>query len=220
MYSLLIQFPLFSWLLDRLFHHYYVYVIHCGVVGNMQASHVCAPGSIPGNGTFLSTSIKLFKTQRRKKEKKEKKRKRKGKKREEEREKKREWMKTNKQKQKINENIEKHWKKIKHWKLLKIEIPYDLYVQLSWKFMTVKWLQLIFVWKRGGAVAARQAHNLQVDWSKLSSAAFFKVKKLWKQTKNKPNQNKTKQNKTRKFHRGGSLKHLVHFNYLKFSTCI
>ena len=27
--------------------------IHCGVVGNMQASHVCAPGSIPGNGTFL-----------------------------------------------------------------------------------------------------------------------------------------------------------------------
>ena len=80
MYSLLIQFPLF-WFLDRLFHHYYVYVIHCGVVGNMQASHVCAPGSIPGNGTFLSTSIKLFKTQRRKKEKKEKKRKRKGKKR-------------------------------------------------------------------------------------------------------------------------------------------
>ena len=26
--------------------------IHYGVVGNMQASHVCAPGSIPGNGTF------------------------------------------------------------------------------------------------------------------------------------------------------------------------
>ena len=79
MYSLLIQFPLFSWLLDRLFHHYYVYVIHCGVVGNMQASHVCAPGSIPGNGTFLSTPIKLFKTQRReerKEEKKEKKEKR------------------------------------------------------------------------------------------------------------------------------------------------
>ena len=31
---------------------YVYYVIHCGVVGNMQASHVCAPGSIPGNGTF------------------------------------------------------------------------------------------------------------------------------------------------------------------------
>ena len=31
------------------------YIIHCGVVGNMQASHVCAPGSIPGNGTFYST---------------------------------------------------------------------------------------------------------------------------------------------------------------------
>ena len=72
MYSLLIQFPLF-WFLDRLFHHYYVYVIHCGVVGNMQASHVCAPGSIPGNGTFLSTSIKLFKTQRREERKEEKK---------------------------------------------------------------------------------------------------------------------------------------------------
>ena len=26
--------------------------IHYGVVGNMQASHVCAPGSIPGDGTF------------------------------------------------------------------------------------------------------------------------------------------------------------------------
>ena len=131
MYSLLIQFPLF-WFLDRLFHHYYVYVIHCGVVGNMQASHVCAPGSIPGNGTFLSTSIKLFKTQRRKKrkERKEKKRKRKGKKRKGKKRKENEWKQTNKQKQKINENIEKHWKKIKHWKLLKIEIPYDLYVQL------------------------------------------------------------------------------------------
>ena len=191
----------------------------------MQASHVCAPGSIPGNGTFLSTSIKLFKTQRReerKEEKKEKKEERgkeeRGKRKEKKKEKRKEneWKQTNKQKQKINENIEKHWKKIKHWKLLKIEIPYDLYVQLSWKFMTVKWLQLIFVWKRGGAVAARQAHNLQVDWSKLSSAAFFKVKKLWKQTKNKPNQNKTKQNKTRKFHRGGSLKHvhLIIWNFL------
>ena len=30
-----------------------VIAIHYGVVGNMQASHVCAPGSIPGNGTFF-----------------------------------------------------------------------------------------------------------------------------------------------------------------------
>ena len=28
-------------------------VIHCGVVGNIQAFHVWAPGSIPGDGTFL-----------------------------------------------------------------------------------------------------------------------------------------------------------------------
>ena len=27
-------------------------VIHCGVVGNIQAFHVCAPGSIPGDGVF------------------------------------------------------------------------------------------------------------------------------------------------------------------------
>ena len=27
-------------------------MIHCGVVGNIQAFHVCAPGSIPGDGTF------------------------------------------------------------------------------------------------------------------------------------------------------------------------
>ena len=26
--------------------------VHCGVVGNIQAFHVCAPGSIPGNGIF------------------------------------------------------------------------------------------------------------------------------------------------------------------------
>ena len=26
--------------------------IHYGVVGNIQASHVCAPGSIPGDGIF------------------------------------------------------------------------------------------------------------------------------------------------------------------------
>ena len=31
-------------------------VIHCGVVGNIQAFHVCAPGSIPGDGVFLSAS--------------------------------------------------------------------------------------------------------------------------------------------------------------------
>ena len=27
--------------------------IHCGVVGNIQAFHVCAPGSIPGDGILL-----------------------------------------------------------------------------------------------------------------------------------------------------------------------
>ena len=32
--------------------------IHCGVVGNMQASHVCAPGSIPGDGVFFEYKIK------------------------------------------------------------------------------------------------------------------------------------------------------------------
>ena len=32
--------------------HWYNYVIHYGVVGNIQASHVCAPGSIPGDGVF------------------------------------------------------------------------------------------------------------------------------------------------------------------------
>ena len=30
--------------------------VHCGVVGNMQASHVCAPGSIPGDGILYSYS--------------------------------------------------------------------------------------------------------------------------------------------------------------------
>ena len=31
--------------------------IHCGVVGNIQAFHVCAPGSIPGDGVFLDYFI-------------------------------------------------------------------------------------------------------------------------------------------------------------------
>ena len=31
----------------------FIFVIHCGVVGNIQAFHVCAPGSIPGDGVFL-----------------------------------------------------------------------------------------------------------------------------------------------------------------------
>ena len=31
----------------------YIIEIHCGVVGNIQAFHVCAPGSIPGDGVFL-----------------------------------------------------------------------------------------------------------------------------------------------------------------------
>ena len=29
--------------------------VHCGVVGNIQAFHVCAPGSIPGDGVFIFT---------------------------------------------------------------------------------------------------------------------------------------------------------------------
>ena len=29
-------------------------MIYCGVVGNIQAFHVCAPGSIPGDGTFYT----------------------------------------------------------------------------------------------------------------------------------------------------------------------
>ena len=35
-----------------------VTVIHCGVVGNIQAFHVCAPGSIPGDGVFLQNKKK------------------------------------------------------------------------------------------------------------------------------------------------------------------
>ena len=75
-----------------------VSAIHCGVVGNIQASHVCAPGSIPGDGVFFF----LQKEER----------------------------------DKVGENKER-----------------DV--------------------KRGGAVVARQAHNLQVGWSKLPSAAFL-----------------------------------------------
>ena len=56
------------------------------------------------------------------------------------------------------------------------------------------------VWKRGGAVAARQAHNLQVGWSKLPSAAFLekrKKKKVEKFGERKRRKNKwiMKQNK-------------------------
>ena len=32
--------------------------VRCGVVGNIQASHVCAPGSIPGDGVFLEKKEK------------------------------------------------------------------------------------------------------------------------------------------------------------------
>ena len=28
--------------------------VHRGVVGNIQSFHVCAPGSIPGDGVFLT----------------------------------------------------------------------------------------------------------------------------------------------------------------------
>ena len=50
-------------------------VIHCGVVGNIQAFHVCAPGSIPGDGTFCKflNREKLIK-QRKKQTNKERKR--------------------------------------------------------------------------------------------------------------------------------------------------
>ena len=195
MYSLLIQFPLFSWFLDRLFHHYYVYVIHCGVVGNMQASHVCAPGSIPGNGTFLSTSIKLFKTQRRKKEKKEKKRKRKGKKRKEKerKEKKREWMKTNKQTK--TENQWKHWKTLKKNKTLKIiKNRNPLWFvcpahENLWLLSASNWFLCesgVAQWQRGRLITCRSIDR------NFPPLLFFKVKKLWKQTKTKPNQNKIK----------------------------
>ena len=34
-------------------------VIHYGVVGNIQASHVCAPGSIPGDGVFLLERVMM-----------------------------------------------------------------------------------------------------------------------------------------------------------------
>ena len=34
----------------------FILVVHRGVVGNIQAFHVCAPGSIPGDGVF-STSF-------------------------------------------------------------------------------------------------------------------------------------------------------------------
>ena len=33
---------------------YFTIDVHCGVVGNIQAFHVCAPGSIPGDGVFLT----------------------------------------------------------------------------------------------------------------------------------------------------------------------
>ena len=35
--------------------------VHCGVVGNIQAFHVCAPGSIPGDGTFYKELIRTEK---------------------------------------------------------------------------------------------------------------------------------------------------------------
>ena len=31
--------------------------VHCGVVGNIQAFHVCAPGSIPGEALFMQYEI-------------------------------------------------------------------------------------------------------------------------------------------------------------------
>ena len=36
----------------------FIIYIHYGVVGNIQASHVCAPGSIPGDGVFLKRKHK------------------------------------------------------------------------------------------------------------------------------------------------------------------
>ena len=42
--------------------------IHYGVVGNMQASHVCAPGSIPGDGTFYMRKKRTTTRKRRREE--------------------------------------------------------------------------------------------------------------------------------------------------------
>ena len=39
--------------LPDVFFFPFIFVIHCGVVGNIQAFHVCAPGSIPGDGVFF-----------------------------------------------------------------------------------------------------------------------------------------------------------------------
>ena len=41
-------------------HETLLLVIHCGVVGNIQAFHVCAPGSIPGDGVFFDFSLPML----------------------------------------------------------------------------------------------------------------------------------------------------------------
>ena len=45
-----------SFSLPDVYHSPSFPVVHCGVVGNIQAFHVCAPGSIPGDGVFLLVS--------------------------------------------------------------------------------------------------------------------------------------------------------------------
>ena len=47
-----------DWLSDREVVSKYKTEIHCGVVGNIQAFHVCAPGSIPGDGVFILKYIR------------------------------------------------------------------------------------------------------------------------------------------------------------------
>ena len=49
----MIVYGMSVWLSDREVVSKYKTEIHCGVVGNIQAFHVCAPGSIPGDGVFL-----------------------------------------------------------------------------------------------------------------------------------------------------------------------
>ena len=49
-----------DWLSDREVVSKYKTEIHCGVVGNIQAFHVCAPGSIPGDGVFFDFSLPIL----------------------------------------------------------------------------------------------------------------------------------------------------------------
>ena len=56
---LMTLFLIFMHFFGRLILYFFVYYtdVHCGVVGNIQAFHVCAPGSIPGDGVFIALFI-------------------------------------------------------------------------------------------------------------------------------------------------------------------